>query len=237
MTPTLEAFGTWLISLKPREKQLDNETDRLRLSMRTTAKARYTASVRLKYQGKFTFATTTLLSLGLIFIPLIQNSGVPLALKVGVLNAMQIFLAVSVLVYSVIIGTARYDLRSEQLNECGDKLKELIRELGREKEAGGGKLTKEQLARFHERYSDIATDVENHTRTDYMLTTLEMDDDYSITGLPRLYDWLKAQFFRAVPFLPPLSLLLVEVVFITDILGVTTVFAKLLNGTYVPNAG
>jgi SMODS and SLOG-associating 2TM effector domain family 5 len=95
----LNTVCTWCLSLKPREKPLETEADRLRLSMRTTAKARYTASVRLKYQGKFTFATTTLLSLGLIFIPLIQNSGVPLALKVGVLNAMQIFLAVSVLVY------------------------------------------------------------------------------------------------------------------------------------------
>lgn len=227
----------WLLSLQPRERPITTETDKLRLSMRVTAKARYTASVRLKYQGKYAFITTTLLSLGLIFIPLIQNSGVKLALNVGVLNAMQIFLAVSVLVYSVIIGTARYDLRSEQLNECGDKLKELIRELSREKEAGGGALLKDQLARFHERYSDIATDVENHTRNDYRFTVLEMRSDYHITGIPRFIEWIQARTVQIITFTPPFILLLIELIFITDILGITHFSPRLLIGGSVVNAG
>lgn len=225
---------TWLFSMQPRDNPIDNETDKLRLSMRATAKARYTASIRLRHQGRFAFITTTLLSLGLIFIPLIQNSGVSLALPVGVLNAMQIFLAVSVLVYSVIIGTARYDVRSEQLNECGDKLKDLIRELGRNKEAGGGKLTTEQLTRFQERYADITTDVDNHTRNDYRFTVLEMKRDYRITGIPRFLEWAQAHTVWGLAFVPPLALLVVEVIFITDILGVTAVFARILNGAGPP---
>ena len=44
---------------------------------------------------------------------------------------MSIFLAVSVLVYSVVIGTAKYEVRAEGLTQCGDKLKELNRELNR----------------------------------------------------------------------------------------------------------
>ena len=62
-------------------------------------------------------------------IPLIKNAGVPHAFQANILNMMQIFLGVAVLVYSVVIGTARYDMRAEQLTECGDKLKELIHSL------------------------------------------------------------------------------------------------------------
>lgn len=219
----------WLLSLQPRDNVLAAEADRLRLSMRVTAKARYTASVRLKRTGTFAFITTTLLSLGLIFIPLMQNSGVTLALQPGVLNAMQIFLAVAVLVYSVMIGTSRYELRREQLNECGDKLKDLIREFNREKEAAGGTLSKEKLEYFHQRYSDITTDVENHTRNDYRLVMLEMSKDYNVTGIPRLYEMCQAKLVQASAFAPGLSLLLVEAIFIADILGVTSVFPQLLK--------
>jgi ABC-type multidrug transport system permease subunit len=92
------------------------------MSMRVTAKCRYNAAVRLQWQGKFAFFTTTVLSLGLIFIPLIQTAGVELAFGASFLNMMQIFLAVAILVYSVVIRTARYDVREETLTECGDKL-------------------------------------------------------------------------------------------------------------------
>lgn len=60
-----------------------------------------------------------------------QNSGISLAFESNVLNMMSIFLAVSVLVYSVVIGTAKYEVRAEGLTQCGDKLKELNRELNR----------------------------------------------------------------------------------------------------------
>jgi hypothetical protein len=220
---------TWLFSTHPRDNLLTTEADRFRLSMRATAKARYNSSIRLKYLGKFTFLTTTFLSLGLIFIPLVQNSGVKLALSVGVINSMQLFIAVSVLVYSVIQGTARYDLRSEQLNECGDKLKELTREFGREKEASGGALNKTQLEHFQERYADITSDVENHTRGDYRLVTLDMQKDYKITGIPRALEWLMARTEQMIPYTFPISLLTMEVLFITDILGITKVFAVYLS--------
>lgn len=123
----MRKFIDWLFCLGERERPVKDAAEKLQMSMRTTAKCRYNASVRLQHQGKFAFFTTTVLSLGLVFIPLMQNAGVPLAFESNVLNMMQIFLGVSVLVYSVVIGTARYEIRSTQLNECGDKIKELIR--------------------------------------------------------------------------------------------------------------
>lgn len=220
----------WLIAGGERERPVKDAAEKLQMSMRTTAKCRYNASGRLQHQGKFSFFTTTVLSLGLVFIPLIQNAGVPLAFKPNVLNMMQIFLGVAVLVYSVVIGTARYDMRAEQLTECGDKLKELIRALDKEREVGSGSVTPEKLAEFQKHYSDIVTDVENHGRNDYRFARLEMVNDYFVTGLPRLKLYCEAQIVRAFGYVLPVLLMLMEVIFITDMMGGTEFLTPYLNG-------
>lgn len=226
----MNQFLKWLVAGGQQERDVKDAADKLQMSMRTTAKCRYNASVRLQHQGKFSFFTTTVLSLGLVFIPLMQNAGVPLAFQANVLNMMQIFLGVAVLVYSVVIGTARYDMRAEQLTECGDKLKELIRSLDKEREAGNGLVSADRLADFQRHYSDIATDVENHERNDYRFASLEMVNDYFITGLPRLKLYVVAQFVRTFGFILPLVLMLMEVVFITDMMGATEILTPYLNG-------
>lgn len=229
----MKKFISWVFGGGKQERDLLDAADKLQLSMRTTAKCRYNASVRLEQHGRFSFFTTTVLSLGLIFIPLMQNAGVPLAYKANVLNMMQIFLAVAVLVYSVVIGTARYDMRSTQLTECGDKLKELIRELDKEREASKGVISKDILTSFQVRYSAIVTDVENHIRNDYRLATLEMKKDYFVKGFPRLVLYMEAQASRTFAYILPVFLMLVEVVFITDMMGGTNILTPYLNGSAV----
>lgn len=229
----MNKFLSWLVAGGERERPVKDAADKLQMSMRTTAKCRYNASVRLRHQGQFSFFTTTVLSLGLVFIPLMQNAGVPLAFQANVLNMMQIFLGVAVLVYSVVIGTARYDMRAEQLTECGDKLKELIRALDKEREAGSGVVTPDKLAEFQKHYSDIVTDVENHDRNDYRFASLEMVNDYFITGLPRLKLYLEVQSVRAFGFVLPVLLMLAEVIFITDMIGATEILTPYLNGKAV----
>ncbi len=226
----MNQFLTWLLSSGKRERAVIDASDKLQMSMRTTAKCRYNAAVRLQHHGRFSFFTTTVLSLGLVFIPLMQNAGVPLAFKPNVLNMMQIFLGVAVLVYSVVIGTARYDMRSSQLTECGDKLKELIRALEKEREAGGGNVSPAILAEFQKHYSDIVTDVENHERNEYRFAALEMVNDYFLSGLPRLKIYVEAQFVRAFGFLLPVLLVIMEVIFITDMMGATEILTPYLNG-------
>lgn len=221
----------WLFSRGARERSVRDASEKLQMSMRTTARCRYNAAVRLQHHGKYSFFTTTVLSLGLVFIPLIQNAGVPLAFKANVLNMMQIFLGVAVLVYSVVIGTARYDMRSGQLTECGDKLKELIRSLEKDREAAGGAVAPATLEDYQRRYSDIVTDVENHERNDYRFASLEMINDYFLTGLPRLKLYLEAHAVRAFGYLLPTLLMLIEVVFITDMMGATDLLTPYLNGT------
>jgi hypothetical protein len=231
MHDTLKMFWRWSLCLNERERSVKDAAEKLQMSMRTTAKCRYNAAVRLQHQSKYAFFTTTFLSLGLVFIPLIQNAGVSLAFKPNVLNMMQIFLGVAVLVYSVVIGTARYEVRSTQLTECGDKLKELIRELDKEREKfADGKIATEVLAEFQTRYSDIVTDVENHNRNDYRFATLEMVRDYFITGIPRIKLYIEANLVRAFGFVLPSILIAIELVFIADMMGATAIFTKYLNG-------
>lgn len=236
MTQLAISIWNWLLSRQAKERPVKDAAEKLQMSMRVTAKCRYNAAVRLQRQGKFAFFTTTVLSLGLIFIPLMQNAGVPLAYKSNVLNMMQIFLAVAVLVYSVVIGTARYEYRAENLTECGDKLKELIRSLDKDRETKGT-FSNDDLAKVQERYSDIATDTENHTRSDYRLAMLEMDNDYFITGVPRLFEYLFAYADRFTAYVVPILMIAFEVVFITDMIGVTNALAPYFNGTTVPVSG
>lgn len=225
----------WALSRFPRETARANETERLDATMKTTAVNRYNASNRLRAQGKFTFFTTTILSLGLIFIPLMQLADAQLALPDRLLNAIQIFLAVSILVYSVIIGTARYDLRSEQLNDCGDNIKELIRELRREKEAAGGQVSKEKLAELQDRYSSITTDVENHTRNDYRLTVLQLPEMFTVTGFVRAGTWGLYWTTFIAQFLPSLMLLAIVLGFFLEVFGLTAGITQLLKFPRTPH--
>lgn len=224
---------SWLLSGGVRERSVKDASEKLQMSMRTTAKCRYNASIRLQHQAKFSFFTTTVLSLGLVFIPLMQNASVQIAFKPNVLNMMSIFLAVAVLVYSVVIGTARYDVRATQLTECGDKLKELIRGLDKDREAASDRISATTLDDYQKRYSDIVTDVENHVRNDYRFAVLEMVNDYFLTGLPRLKIYVEAELVRALTYALPTLLLLLEVLFITDMMAVTDVLTPYLNGSAV----
>lgn len=216
---------SWLWSLGPREKAASTAFEKLHMSMRTTVKCRFAAADRLKNYARFSFFTTTVLSLGLILIPLIQNSQVTLSVAPSVLNMMQIFLAVAVLVFSVVIGTAKYELRSELLTECGNRLKELIREMNRLKGTAEGNDPAE-LERLEREYSRITTDVENHARVDYRRTWLDMRNDYFLTGIPRLRFLTATYWYSFYPYLMPLILMAMEIMFVTDMLGITALLPK-----------
>ena len=213
-------FFKWFFSREVFESQHKNESERLENTMKITSISRYNASVRLKLQGKISFITTTILSLGLIFMPLMQLANIHLIFSSNILSAIQIFLAVAVLVYSVIIGTARYDLRSEQLTECGDKLKALIRDL---------RIENDDISSIQKRYSDIASSVENHIRNDFLLATLRTNELYHITGVIRFFKWLQYYTTNIIFNIMPIMLLGIELVFILDAFDITSVFTPYLT--------
>ncbi len=216
----------WLLSLHPVEKHVTDPAEKLLNSMRVTSRCRYNASLRLSRNSAFSFSTTTLLSLGLILIPLLQNAGIRLAYPEKVLNVLQIFLAVAVLVYSLVNATARYEVRSEALNECGDKIKDLIRGLRRDMSTIPLSGNAVDLEKYHLRYNEVSTDTENHSRLDYLFASLEMRDDFTITGLKRLLLTFRAYASYALMHLAPIALISLEIVFILDILGITSILLR-----------
>jgi hypothetical protein len=218
----------WLFSLSDRQVPISDPAEKLLYGMTVTSKCRYNASIRIKRLSRFSFFTTTILSLGLILIPLLQNSDIQLAYPSRVLNMLQIFLAVAVLVYSVVNSTSQFETRSERLNECGDKIKEMIRSLRAEvsKAKAVTPTASIELSSYHQRYTDVSTDSENHTRADYSLAVIRTPEYYNITGVPWLWEWTKATCSTLTPYLLPAALMTLEAVFILDMLGITSVLTE-----------
>lgn len=217
----------WIFSKENYEKEYKDEKERFENTMKVTSICRYNASVRLKWESKIAFITTTLLSLGLIFIPLIQIAKIPLVFSSDIFSVVQIFLAISVLVYSTIIANSKYDLRSDQLKDCGDKIKSLIRKL---------RLSNNDenlINEIKEKYDYIATSVENHDRNDYLLTMLRTKELYKITGIIRIFLWFKYFFLAAIFNMAPFILLSIEIIFILDMFNITRIFTPYLLGEYV----
>lgn len=219
----------WFFSARSGSNTGKNSTERFLLSMQMTASARFAASVRLQQKSKAYFFTSTIFSLGLILISLLQLTSVKLAFDGQVLTAMTAFLAVSVLVYSVTAGTAHYELRAEQLNECGDRLKNLIRTIQREKDFGGNEIPQERLSEHEYKYHLIVTDTEPHSRNDYRRTLLDLKKEDRLTGLIRIMEFVKYYFSRFLELVPHIALLSLEIVFLSDMLNYTKILTPLTN--------
>lgn len=97
----------WFLSLNPVEREIQDPKIKLLNSMRVTSRCRFNRAESLKNISFYSFFTTTILSLGLIFIPLFQITGREMHYSSNALTVIQIFLAVSVLVYSVVIATSK----------------------------------------------------------------------------------------------------------------------------------
>ena len=215
----------WFFSLRPPQPLPKDPTQILLRAAHITAKSRYNASIRLTRLGRFSFLTATVLSLGLILIPVLQLTDMHLAYPPKVLNGLQIFLAVAVLVYSVINGTARYEARAQALNDCGDRLKDLTRDL-RSMLAKG---PVGDLELFNQRYTSINRDSEMHSRADYALATLQASDMFKITGLKRLLAHVEVWAANYVPYIIPSALMIGQVLLILDVLGVTQILTPNLQ--------
>lgn len=225
----MKKIFNWLFSSKPVEKKVNDPALKLLNSMRVTSRCRYNASLRLKYKSLFSFFTTTFLSLGLIFIPLLQNTGISLAFKTEVLNALQVFLAVAVLTYSITIGTSQYDMRSKLLSNCADNIKDLTRRLRHqidEQKINGVTLNLDQI---HDKYREICYSSESHKPLDYLFAKLEMRDDYNYTGLIRLKMHMKGLILRTLPYVMPITFIAIEILFISDMLGYTSLIPSPLK--------
>lgn len=226
------------IPLKPRDKK--NAHEKLMLSIRITAQCRFNAANTMRINNLVAFLTTTIVSLGLILIPLIQSSGIQTSFLPNVLNSTQIFFAVVILVYSVIINQAKYNVRAELFNDCGNKLKELSRKVDiaiESQKENRTSTTDEQflsastdkLQKYYKQYDEIVTSCEHHTNNNYLKAMLRMTNDFDIHGLKYIYYCLKWFLVENVYIIVPMLIVGSELFFILDMFGATNVFPNILK--------
>lgn len=214
------------------ERENKNATQKFQFRIRVTSQCRFNAAKRLVYFSKVNFFTTTIFSLGLILIPLLQGSKIKLYLSNDVLSSAQIFLAVTVLVYSVAIATAKYDLRSDLLQRCADKLKDLNRKVEtackNEENPNSIELDDQRLKKYNKRYTEIVAESENHETIDYWKTIVAMTGDFKHVPKSNIaFLYIRIGISYICKLLIPILLITIEAITITDMLNITNVFSFL----------
>lgn len=216
-------IGKWIFSTYPEEYYLDDINDKFLRSLRVTARCRFNAAKRLQLQSRFAFFTTSIFSLGLILIPLLQIAEISQNFSPKVLGSMQIFLAVAVLVYSTTISTSKLESRILMLYNCANQIKVLIRNI--EEDIKESKL--KSLSDYKSKYANILDKVENHEDSDFSESQLEMPKDYKFTGIKWIFKKIQLDFWKFYPLFVPFLLLSFEVVFIFDMVGATEILTPL----------
>lgn len=194
--------------------------------MLITSYSRFEASKRLKRVNFISFISTTIASLGLILIPLLDLANLNKNFSAETLTCFQIFLAVSVLVYSASISTANYQIRAKEFLECGDSIKNLMTELE-------VKLLKNEeidYIRFEEKYRAVLNFSENHEDIDY----INAENLYNLAKSKNSNDSIKSKtsinFWKCCThvkdwiktYAPFTCLMILEVLFISDMVGTST---------------
>ena len=128
-------------------------------------------------------------------------------------------MAVSVLVYSTIIGTAKYDVRAKELDRCGIDIKSIIRDVRAERKSEGF-----ELKIFSNKYDEVIKNCENHNRSDYKRAQLYLVEYFNITGIKKAWYILGIYTVELIPYIAPLILVLLEITFLLDMIGITSIF-------------
>ncbi|PNG62354.1 hypothetical protein CRN61_15575 [Vibrio vulnificus] len=171
-------------------------------TLKASAKCRFIASDRLKRLSFVTSHTTTVLSLVMVLLSLLQVGGVEFKYTMELFTAIQIFLTICILVYSVISTQAKYSVRAEKLNVCGNKILQLQRTL-EEKIRNNEDI---ELSKYRELYDEIEVDSENHAMSDFYFAKLRLNKVYKITGLRRYVLRTNATFRAALAYFDMLIL-------------------------------
>lgn len=222
--------------------QYDKLANDLLRTMRITTNARFEAAKRLKLINSICFLSTTLASLGLILIPLLDVAGHNKVFTNSSLTVFQIFLAVCVLVYSAAISTANFSVRSKEFLECGDKIKTIVNDFKLHLIDARDLDQPPLLKKYTELYTKVLIGTENHEDVDYLKSLALYDKKESSRNKdkssdessnwfdmwilnPIIYLFNSRQNFQTIIisnfkiYMPFIVLMILEVVFIGDMLG------------------
>jgi SMODS and SLOG-associating 2TM effector domain family 5 len=132
--------------------------DKLKENITIVMKNYFAASERLIFHNSVSQWTLSILSLGLIVIPLLTVTKMPLRYSQNVIDFASISLAVAVLMLSLLIGANNYSARGEKMYQAGLEFNKLIWEV-RCFEFDGNRMDK--YNDFSYRYVEILRRYEN----------------------------------------------------------------------------
>ena len=155
-----------------------------------TTRTRYNAAQRLNSHHRFSQWVVTLVSVALIAIPLLQAMNVPLGRSPQLLDAVEVFLAVLVLAYSLLLGNENYSGKAEKMLNCGLELGRLSRRLYPHLDQPHQEdLYKE----FSEEYHDILEKYENHDPIDYEMYRISNPRFYYKNKVAHVTAWISVK--------------------------------------------
>ena len=205
-------------------------------TMQLTVDSRFEAGKRLKRLSKVGFITTTIISLGLILIPLLTVAGHNAVFSQFTLTSFQIFLAICVLVYSVATSTAKYELRSKDFYQCADEIKGICQKYQHEKIVCGQMGKNIDVLSFEKLYRDALSGTESHEDIDYIRANkirkeknaknkfMEIFDSFLESNTRHLKERLISFFMN---YSASFFLCIIELLFVSDMLGLTSVLTFL----------
>lgn len=157
-----------------------------------TSKTRFHASRRLKLHSKLSTHTVVVISLGLILISLLQAYDLGSNIDSKLVALVQVFSAIAVLVYSLLIERNDYSNLSEKMYSCASKLGELKQKIYPHL---GQQFKRDVYDELREDYHSILKLFETHSnsdfRADYFRAKLEMPENYKIKG----WEWWRTKIY------------------------------------------
>lgn len=192
--------------------------DSLIKDLKITARCRFNAARRLKFNQNVSYTTNIVASLGLILIPLLQVAGLQHNFSSNSLSSIQIFLAVSVLVYSIHINSSNYEMRIKELEDCGNDIQNLMREL---KSENMNNIEEICFQKYREKYTEILKKVENHEDADFNQTKIQMANDFKILECDLIKLKITSYFLKIKTLFIPSLFIIFEIIIVLDMIDVT----------------
>lgn len=187
--------------------QKENHYEELYDRMVKTSACRFAANDRLRAHHNISLWTITFFSMGLIAIPLIETFGLRTNFSSNYTSFIQVFLAVVVLVISLLLNMASFSVRAEKMHQCGLLVSTLARKVHRHMNEESSSVKYDD---FVKDYDNILQRVENHSRVDYLYAKKNLTSHYSNPW----YFPIIARFQYLFQFLPYIVLLTIEAVWL-----------------------
>lgn len=147
------------------QKELNNQIDALHRKINITSSVRFRASFRLDQHDQVSKWMIPMLSAILIIIPLLQIAGIGFGVNQKLINVMEVFVSIVILILSVLISSSEFKLRAFKQHKCAMRLNKLA--ISMKINQANGNIDTEKLVELNKRYAIVLHEYESHKQVDY----------------------------------------------------------------------